>query len=140
VTDTYKGAGQRTRFGVVLEAEHDLGRAVPPRRDVLGHVPGILLGINREAAREAEIANLQLAVGVDEQVARLEIAVQHVGRVDVLEAAQNLVDEGLEVGVGERLAGADDSCQVTLHQLYRGVVSGGRFWGCTETRLSGVPS
>lgn len=42
---------------------------------------------------------------------------QHVGAVDVFETAEDLVDEGLEVGVGERLAGADDGCEVALHQL-----------------------
>lgn len=43
---------------------------------------------------------------------------QHVGGVDVLEAAEDLVDEGLEVGVGERLAGADDGREVALHELW----------------------
>ena len=47
---------------------------------------------------------------------------QHIGRVDVLQAAQDLVDEGLEVGVGEGLAGADDGGQIALHELW-GVVS-----------------
>ena len=32
---------------------------------------------------------------------------QHVGRVDVLQTAERLVDEGLEVRVRERLAGTD---------------------------------
>jgi hypothetical protein len=98
------GVGVRTRFGVVLEAKHDLGRAVPSRRHVLGHVAGILLRVDRETARQAEIADLELAVGVDQQVTRLEVTVQHVRRVDVLEPAQDLVDEGLEMGVCERLA------------------------------------
>ena len=43
---------------------------------------------------------------------------QHIGRVDVLQAAQDLVDEGLEVGVGEGLAGADDGGQIALHELW----------------------
>lgn len=110
-------AKRRTGFGVVLEAEHDFGRAVPPRRDVLGHVPGILLGIDREATREAEIANLQLAVGIDEQVARLEVAVQHVRRVYVLQTAEDLVDERLEMSIGEGLPGSNDSRKVAFHQL-----------------------
>jgi hypothetical protein len=37
--------------------------------------------------------------------------------VDVLQTAQDLVDEGLEVGVGQRLAGPDDGCQVAFHEL-----------------------
>jgi hypothetical protein len=58
--------GEPTSFGVVLEAEHDLGRAIPSRCDVLGHVSSIFLWINGEAARETKVADLELAVGVDE--------------------------------------------------------------------------
>ena len=42
---------------------------------------------------------------------------QDVGRVNVLQAAENLVDERLEMGIGQRLAGSDDGSQVALHQL-----------------------
>jgi len=65
--------GPHTRFGVVLEAQHDLGRAIPSSRDILGHVASILLRVDREASGEAKVANLELAVGIDEQVTRLEI-------------------------------------------------------------------
>ena len=53
-----------TSFGVVLEAKHNLRRAIPSRCDVLGHVPSIFLWVNREATRETEVANLELAVGI----------------------------------------------------------------------------
>jgi hypothetical protein len=46
-----------------------------------------------------------------------KITVQHVRRVDVLETAESLVDERLEVRIAERLARADDCVQVGLHQL-----------------------
>lgn len=45
---------------------------------------------------------------------------QHVGGVNVLEAAEDLVDERLEVGVGEGLAGTDNRREVALHQLCMG--------------------
>ena len=90
---------------VVRKAEHDLGGAVPPRRDVLGH-KALLLGLV-EPAREPEIANFELAVRVHEQVARLEVAVEHISRVDIFQAAQRLVDERLEVRVRERLTGTN---------------------------------
>ena len=90
---------------VIRKAEHDLRRAVPPRRDVLGHEALLLRLI--EPAREPEIANLEFAVRVHEQVAGLEIAVQHVGRVDVFQAAERLVDEGLEVRVRQGLTRTD---------------------------------
>ena len=106
-----------TRFRVTLETEHDLGRPIPSRGHVLGHVTRILLWVDREPSRKTKIADLELAVGVDEQVAGLEVAVQHIGRVYVLQSAEDLVDEGLEVGVGQGLAGSDDGSQVAFHEL-----------------------
>ena len=61
------------------------------------HVSRILFRIKTEASRKTEIANLELTVGVNEQIARFEITVKNVGRVDVFETAENLVDEGLEM-------------------------------------------
>ena len=90
---------------VICKAKHDLGRTVPPRRDVLGH-EALLLRLVKPAG-EPKVAYLELAVRVHEQVAWLEVAVQHVGRVDVLQTAERLVDEGLKVCVRERLARAD---------------------------------
>ena len=54
---------------------------------------------------------------------------QHIGRVDVLEAAQDLVDEGLEVSIGQGLAGPDDSRQITFHQLYWWCLLAGELFG-----------
>ena len=90
---------------VIRKAEHDFRCAVPPRRDVLGHESLLLRLV--EPAGEPEIANLELAIGVHEQVARLEITVQHVGRVDVFKAAERLVNEGLKMRVREGLARTD---------------------------------
>ena len=103
-----KGKGKKSAFStthIIRKAEHDLGRAVPPRRDVLGHEALLLRLV--EPAREPEITNLEFAVRVHEQVAGLEIAVQHVGRVDVFQAAERLVDEGLEVRVRQGLTRTD---------------------------------
>ena len=108
---------KHTGFGVALKAQHDLRRSVPPGSHILGHVPRILLRVHGEAASQSEIADLELAVGVDEQVAGLQVTMQHVRRVDVLEAAQDLVDEGLEVGVGEGLARPNNGGQIALHEF-----------------------
>lgn len=35
----------------------------------------------------------------------------------VFQAAEDLVDEGLEVGVCEGLAGPYDGCEIALHEL-----------------------
>lgn len=60
---------------------------------------------------------LQLTVGINEQVSGLQVTVQHVGRVDVLESTQNLIQKVLEVGVGERLLRADNLVHVSLHEF-----------------------
>ena len=41
----------------------------------------VMLGVRH--ARQPEVADLEFARGVQQQVARLQVAVQHVGRVDV---------------------------------------------------------
>jgi hypothetical protein len=104
-TRSPKRKEKKTFTHVVCKAEHNLRCAIPPRRDIFGHEP-LLLRLIKPASK-SKIANLKLAVRVNEQVARLKIAVQHVGRVDVFQTAECLVDEGLEVRVRERLAGAD---------------------------------
>ena len=84
---------RHTGFGVVLERKHDFRSTIPSRGNVLRHVTSVLLGIDRETTGKTEIANLELAVGINKQVTGLEIAVQNVRRVDVLETAENLVDK-----------------------------------------------
>ena len=63
---------------VLLPGEHDLGGAVVARGDVAGHL-GVL------DAGETKVANLELAVCIDEEVAGLEVTVKHVRRVDILQ-------------------------------------------------------
>lgn len=108
---------KRTSFGVALETQHDLRRTVPSCRDILGHVASILLGVNRETTGQTKVTNLQLAVCIDKKVTGLQITVQYVSRVDVLQTAEDLIDKGLEVCIGQGLARADDSRQVALHQF-----------------------
>jgi hypothetical protein len=43
---------------------------------------------------------------------------KHIGRVYVFQPAQDLVDEGLEMGIGEGLSGSDDGGEIALHELY----------------------
>lgn len=91
---------QHTGFSVALEAEHNLWCSVPSRCDVFSHVPCIFFRVNTETSRQTKISNLQLAIGIDQQVAGLQVTVQDIGAVNVFETAQDLVDEGLEVGIG----------------------------------------
>ena len=50
----------RTGFCVGLVGEHDLGRTVPSRHDVLGHEAGHVLGLFREAPRQSKITDLRV--------------------------------------------------------------------------------
>jgi len=74
----------RTRFRVALEAEHNFGCAVPPRRYVFRHVARVLLRVYREPSCQPKVTYLQLAVCVDKEVTRFEVAVQDVCGVNIL--------------------------------------------------------
>lgn len=106
-----------TSFSVALERKHDFRRSVPSRCDIFSHISCILFRVNTEPSRQTEIADLKLAIGVDQQVAGFEITVEHVGAVDIFETAKDLVNERLEVGIGQGLSGADDGGKIALHEF-----------------------
>lgn len=89
---------------VLLPREHNLRRSVVPCRDIARHL-GVLY------TRKSEIADLEITVLVDKNVARLQVAVNNSGGVDVFQSAldksvetchggfatyQNLVQEVLD--------------------------------------------
>lgn len=74
---------------VFLPCEHDLRSSVVPRRHVSGHL-GVL------DTREAEIADLEVAVLVYEDIAGFEITMDDASRVDVF---QTTLERGLALGV-----------------------------------------
>lgn len=81
---------------VVGKTEHDFGCPVPPGRHVFGHealVSGSLGGSASRsvASREPEVADFEFAVGIHEEISRLEIPMKHVGGMDVFQAAESLV-------------------------------------------------
>ena len=80
---------------VLLPCEHDLGCAVVTRRDVAGHLRIL-------DTREAEIADLEVAVLVDQDVAGLEVAVDDARGVHVLETTQDLIQKVLHELLLER--------------------------------------
>ena len=106
-----------TGFGVALERKHNLRGSVPSCCNIFSHVACVFFRVDAETSGQTKITNLKLTVGVNEQVTRLEITMQDVGAVDVLQATENLVDKGLEVGIGQRLARTDDSSKIALHEL-----------------------
>lgn len=78
VSSVGNAGGRRTSNVVLLPGEHDLGGAIVARGDVARH-----LGV-RETG-EAKVANLEIAVLVDEDVGRLEVTVHHAGGMNVFE-------------------------------------------------------
>jgi hypothetical protein len=67
-----------------LPREHDLRSSVVSCRDISGHLWVLNAG-------ETEVANLQVAVFVDEDVGGLKIAVNDTGGVDVFQPALMVV-------------------------------------------------
>lgn len=65
---------------------------------------------------QSEIAHLQIAIGIEEQVAGLEISMDDIGGVNRLQGSQDLVGEILSMVVRELLR-SNDSVQVRLHEL-----------------------
>lgn len=63
---------------VLLPCEHDLRRSVVSGRDVTRHLRVLYTG-------ETEVANLEIAVLVDEDVAGLQVAVHDTSGVDVFQ-------------------------------------------------------
>lgn len=66
---------------------------------------------------KTEITDLKLTTFVKQDVTRLQVSMDNVGRVQVVASAQKLVHEVLHVLVGELLSRVDDSVHVSLHQL-----------------------
>jgi hypothetical protein len=106
-----------TGFGITLEAQHNLRCTVPSRCNVFCHVSSIFLWVNREPSSQSKITNLQFTVGIDQQISGLQISMEDVGRVDVFQSAEDLVDEGLEMCVGEGLAGSNDGSKIAFHEF-----------------------
>lgn len=65
---------------------------------------------------QAEITDLEIAIGVEEQVGRLEISMENVGRVHGLQGTKGLVDEVLAMVVGQVLC-ANNAVHIGLHKL-----------------------
>lgn len=65
---------------VLLPRKHDFGCTVIPRRDISRHLRILY-------ACQAEIADLQIAVLVDQNIAGLQVTVHDSGRMDIFEPA-----------------------------------------------------
>ena len=64
---------------------------------------------------EAKVANLEIASRVQQQVTGLQVTVEDIGRVNVLEAPENLVEKVANMVITESL-GLEQLVEVCLHQ------------------------
>mmetsp|Transcript_8321 Transcript_8321/g.35290 ORF Transcript_8321/g.35290 Transcript_8321/m.35290 type:complete len:300 (-) Transcript_8321:27-926(-) len=99
------------------ERPAQLGRAVPSRGDVIGPENGGRPAVVERGPRQSEVADLELAVRVGEDVLGLQVAVIHVRGVHVLEPAQKLVEEKLVVFLSEIVVRLDHLVEIRLHEL-----------------------
>lgn len=65
-----------------------------------------------ECPGQSKVANEEGAVCIDEEIARLEVAVDDVGSVHVSHSSKQLGSKVLEMGIGQRLARANDLTEV----------------------------
>jgi len=79
---------------VFVTREHNLGSTIVASHDVLGQIFTLLFA---QVATEAKVTDFEITVLVQQNVTRLEISMNNIGRVQVLKSAQDLVDEVLDV-------------------------------------------
>ena len=102
---------------VLAPAHDDLRRAVPTGGDVVRHGDGLPLHVRVVDPAQAKVADLQVAVRVHQEVAGLQVPVDHVRRVEEEDAPEDLVQEELDVRLGEVLGGLYYGGEVGFHQF-----------------------
>ena len=103
---------------VVSRRKHNLGGSVPSRHYVHGQCHfelSVVVLARGDASSQTKIANLQVTVRVDQQIARLNIAMHDARRVKEEEATEKLVHEVLVVRVVKLLLRHDQLVEVGLH-------------------------
>lgn len=86
-----------THLRVLFERQHDFGSSVPPCGYVFRHETSLCarwLG-GLDGTCETEVTDLEVAVGVEEEIGGLEIPMNNIRRMQRLQCAECLVDEVL---------------------------------------------
>ena len=97
----------------MTSVENNLRSAIPTGDDVLSKCRrGLLVTTGK-----TEIANLERAVLVEEQVGGFQITMDDVGRVHVITSGQHLEHEVLHMVVSQVLSGVNNAVHVSLHEL-----------------------
>ena len=74
----------------------------------------VRLGWSEAGAQGTEVANLDLTLGVEENVRRLDVSVQHLPRMHELQRLQELVDDVLLMDLFENVR-TNHGVQVRFH-------------------------
>lgn len=77
--------------------QHNFGCSIPSRGHILRHETGALCLWLVSAPSQAEITYFQVAIGIEEQIARFEVSMQDLSRVQRLESSKRLIDKVLAV-------------------------------------------
>lgn len=70
--------------------QHYFGSSIPSRGDILCQKTRMIM-VRVSYPSESKIADFQVTGGVQKQIARLEISVENIRRVDVFETSKNLI-------------------------------------------------
>lgn len=108
-----------TRLSVAFTVEHNLRCSVPSRGDVLGEEAGVIV-VRVGDSSQPKVADLQVTGGVQQQIARFQVSVQYIGGVNVLQAAEDLVEEVADVVIAQLLR-LQQLVQVRLHEALHNV-------------------
>jgi hypothetical protein len=124
---------------IISKAEHDLRCTVPASSHVFCHESLIAGSFGGSSTRsvapgQAKIADLEFTISVDEQISGFQISVKNVSGMNILQTTEGLINEGLEMGIGEWLTRSNlhypmstnllddprkqyDRMEICLHQL-----------------------
>ena len=99
---------------IILRVEHHFRSAVVARHDVLCHRVQVAVFFSREA----EVAEPDVAVLISEDVGGLDVSVNDASGVQELKSTEDLVDDELDVIVGELFSVLlDERVEVDIHEV-----------------------
>ena len=103
-------------FGVLFESEHDFRSSVPTGSDVFCHeTRSFCFGLVCRSC-QTKIANLEIAIGVEQEIRGFEITMQHLSRMQRFQTPQSLIDKVLTVVVRQFL-GSNDTVHIGFHEF-----------------------
>lgn len=90
-------------FPVGVGSQKDLRGSVPPSGYLLSEDDVVAVFVGNHGPGESEVADLHGAVAVEDEVGGLEVAMDDLGRVEILHALDELVEDEPVVGIFQNL-------------------------------------